>query len=179
MSGTQTTTRAGETSSGSEQKQFTSRITEDGTRGVAWWGFNIDDPFEREGGIRLHDETLPSAKFEFRGNTKAPAPSLPEFVHAEVASYWSILTGGDHDVSWLDTILKRAPTAGLYSNLCQVVVLKIPSQLSESSFYCATLHIDSAGMQIDESLPANEPVKVNPFVQFGTKPTGKHFFFTQ
>ena len=179
VTGTLTATRAGEVSSSSEQKQFTSRITEDGMRGVAWWGFNIDDPFEREGGIRMRDETLPSAKFEFLGNTKVPAPSLPEFVHVEVASYWSILTGDGRDVSWLNTILKSAPKSGLYSNLCQVVVLKIPSQLSERSIYSATLHIDSASMEIDESLPANEPVRVNPFVQFGNKPSGKHFLFAQ
>lgn len=176
MTGTGTSTRAGEKSSSSEQKQFTSRITEDGKRGVAWWGFNIDDPFEQDKGIRMCDESLPSAKFKFLGKTKAPPPSLPKFVHVEVASYWSIPAGGG---PWLDIILKSAPKSGLYSNLCQVVVLKIPSQLSEGYPYCATLHIDSAGMEIDESLPANEPLEVYPSVQFGNKPTGKHFLFSQ
>jgi len=150
ISGTHTTTRASETSSSSQRKQFTSRITERGKHGVAWWGFNIDDPLAREGGIKMHDGTLPSVEFEFVGNTKAPPPPFPKFVHVEIASYWSIQSHC-HDVSWLETILKSAPNSGMYSNLCQVVVLKIPLQLSKRSIYSTTLHINSAGRQIDES----------------------------
>ena len=88
---TGTATRTSETSSSSERKRFSSKVAEQGMLGVAWWEFNIDDPYEREGGIEMSTKTLPSVEFEFLGESDTLTPP-PEHVNIEVASYWSINT---------------------------------------------------------------------------------------
>jgi hypothetical protein len=43
----------------------------------------------------MRDEKLPSVNFKFTGNSKDQvAPRLPEYVHVEIASYWSIMPSG-------------------------------------------------------------------------------------
>jgi hypothetical protein len=160
---TGTTSRAGEASSSSEQKRFTSRITQQGMRGVVRWGFNIDDPYEREGGIDMSDANLPSVKFEFFGTSNDP-PSPPNHINVEVASYWSIITSSGHDLSWLNKLLSTASKTGSYSNLCQMVALKVPSNLSKRCHYMAVLHVNS-GYRLEVTLPSS--VEVTPAIRFG------------
>jgi len=157
---TGTAMRTSEAASSSEQKRFNSRITEQSMLGLAWWGFNIDDPHEREEGIEMSNETLPSAEFEFLGNSDAPS-SLPEHLNIEVASYWSIITSSGHDLTWLKTLL--ASKTG-YSNLCQVVTMAVPSNLSKRSTYKATLHVNS-GYRVRVRHPGS--VEVIPLIRFG------------
>ena len=89
--GTLVGSQTNETSSSAEVKKFTSRITQFDRRGVVLWGFSIDDPYERERGVGLNEDTLPSVEFEFLGDGAPPPP--PELFRVEVTSCWSLISG--------------------------------------------------------------------------------------
>jgi hypothetical protein len=108
-----TATRAKETSWSAEVRKFNSRITQFDSRGVVLWGFSVDDPYERERGIRLDDDSLPSAELEFFGDGDPPPP--PEFLHIEVTSCWSLKSGGRH----------RGPSRTIIN--CTIVLPPVPS----------------------------------------------------
>jgi len=113
-----------------ETRNYGSRITQGDRDGVVWWGFNIDDPNEREAGKEL--DTLPSVEFEFLGKNA----SLPPRLHVEVASCWSSISSSENRQAWLQTWIGLAKSKGLlYSNLCQIVHLEIPSMLFEDCEY--------------------------------------------
>jgi hypothetical protein len=164
---TGTTTQTREMSLSSERKQFSSRITQQGRLGVVWWGFNIDDPNEREGGIEISDTTLPSVEFEFLGASDIPPP-LPGHVCIEVASYWSIIRSSGNDHSWIQKLLSTASKTRSYSTLCLVVTLKVPSTLTKRSAYKATLHVNT-GYKSGYNFMVRRPgsVEVEPLIRFG------------
>jgi hypothetical protein len=129
------------TSFGTTQLNY--RITQQSTRGVAWWGFNVDDANRREGGTILEGPELPTATFHFRtgDNTHTPVP-VPERIDVEVASYWSIIPSPTvtSNSGWLSKILPLAndsPVPG-YSHLCLMTALNIPSDLKQNCDYLAT-----------------------------------------
>ena len=69
-----------------ETRNYGTRITQGESDGKVWWGFNIDDLHEREAGKDLHD-ILPRVELVFMGDNA----SLPEQLHVEVASFWSLV----------------------------------------------------------------------------------------
>ena len=92
----------------------------------AEWAFHITDPLSS--GIALSPDQLPSAVFNFVGKTDIPAPP-PTHVDVEILSFWSARN--------LDGTYGRPA----YSNICQIVNLKIPSNLRGSQVYDATLEL--------------------------------------
>ena len=166
--GTLVGSRTNETSSSAEVKKFTSRITQFDRRGVVLWGFSIDDPYERERGVGLNEDTLPSVEFEFLGDGAPPPP--PELFRIEVTSCWSLISGSKRRApSWFSQ--PGRPKAPSHSVLCQVVVLEIPTRrLSESSEYVATLDVGLVE-QIDVKLPGS--LKVIPTLRPKSAESGK------
>ena len=155
-------TRTQETASSAEMRKFNSRITQHESRGVAEWGFSIDDENERQGGIVLSEDNLPSVVFEFIAENMPPPP---EFFRVEVRSCWSL--GSCHNGQpprWLRQPTQSTSTSKVpaHSVLCQVIVLEIPTcQLSAPSKYMATLNMNSI-YDIDVQLPGL--VKVIPTI---------------
>ncbi|KDR66385.1 hypothetical protein GALMADRAFT_259488 [Galerina marginata CBS 339.88] len=138
-----TTTRTSEVATSLEKKRYTSRITQQTKYGVVWWGFEIDDPYEQEEGVKLSDPTLPAVEFEYLGDSDIPAPP-PKHIHVEVATYWSIIRKSGEDANWMYKILSRSTSnAGSYSNLCQIVTMVVPSNLKDRADYRATMHVNS------------------------------------
>jgi hypothetical protein len=148
-----------ETSWSGEVKKFNSRITEFDSRGFVSWGFSIDDPHQRERGILLEEDILPSVGFEFLGDDVPPPP--PESLRVEVKSCWSLVSNAKGWVpNWLGPSASKAPS---YSVLCQVVVLDIPTrELLEPSKYVATLDVKAID-QVDVKLPGS--IKVIPTIR--------------
>jgi hypothetical protein len=106
-----------------EKTQILSRITQFEDEGVAWWGFQIDDEYDSEHGVELLNSNLPSMDFEYRGATHL---NLPECIEVEVAAYWST----PRPLTWFGAVSpKDVPP---YFNLCQVVIVKIPRNLTKS-----------------------------------------------
>jgi hypothetical protein len=163
LGGKLTGTWAKETSWSDEVKKFKSRITKFSSRGLVWWGFSIDDPNQRERGILLEEEFLPSVEFEFLGDGDPPPP--PEFLRVEVKSCWSLKSNAEGWVpKWLDSRAGQSTSLKVpsHSVLCQVVVLEIPTyDLSESSKYMATLDVKATD-QVDVQLLGS--IKVIPSV---------------
>lgn len=139
-------TKMDEKIAASEADLNTSRITEQDLNGSIWWGFDIDDPHEQEGGIEFPDHDLPSVCFEFVGHPKDPPPP-PKLMDLEIASYWSIIPESKEESNWIHTFLNLSVASGnsratSYSNLCQKIVLQIvPSDLPPRSDYKATMHV--------------------------------------
>ena len=118
---------SGESSSYLVMTKYGSRITQGDKDGLVWWGFNVDDPNEREAGKELN--TLPTVEFEFYKENA----SLPAQLHVEVASVWTLIPSNKNK---LQELIRMAKPKGLsYSNLCQVVQLQIPSTLLEDCHY--------------------------------------------
>ena len=117
-----------EETTGSEKKQYNSRITQQELYGVVWWDFNIDDLNEQEGGIDMSDDILPAVHFEFIGNSDIPAPH-PERMDIVITSYWSIIPQSEPKGTWIRKVLHLTKSSGAtqaisYSNLCQIVTFK-------------------------------------------------------
>jgi hypothetical protein len=148
-----------ETSWTGEVKKFNSRITKFSSRGFVSWGFSIDDPHERERGILLDEEILPSVEFEFLGDDVPSAP--PEFLRVEVKSCWSLISNAKGWVpNWLNQLGEPMSNSPSHSVLCQVVVLEIPTcELLEPSKYVATLDMKAID-QVEVKLPGS--IKVIP-----------------
>jgi len=137
--------RSTEASSSTESKKYHSRIMERHLDGVVSWGFSVDDMNERQTGIEFgKHRALPSVDFEFYGASDVgPPPPPPDHFEALVTSCWSLISPGSYTTSgWVSWFMGLSPgTAAsavqvpLYSNLCQVVILKAPSNLSQETLY--------------------------------------------
>ncbi|KAF8804803.1 hypothetical protein BYT27DRAFT_7051545, partial [Phlegmacium glaucopus] len=136
-----TGSRSKEASSSTECTKYHSRITEEHSRGVVSWGFYVDDRNERQTGIGFgRYRALPSANVRFHGTEDVGSPPPPpKHFDVLVKSCWSLISpGGDsHTISgWLSWFKGLAPgtpasEVPLYSNLCQLVILELPSDLSQ------------------------------------------------
>jgi len=71
----------------------------------------------------------------------APPPPAPDLFGVEVMSCWSLIPSNRNPLSLLASWLAlgssevKPPTP--YSNLCQIMLLDLPSQLPEESYYQA------------------------------------------
>jgi len=148
----------------SEKTMLTSRITQNDVHGVVWWGFSVDDPNERRSGIELGPCKLPSVDFEFLADKTPPSP--PPNIHIEVAAYWSWWSLPNR--KWSGSKTQEQPP---YHNLCQLVVLEMPSDLSASSDYMAELKVGS-GMPSDrEKVMLEGLVPVRPAMRLSRDPS--------
>jgi hypothetical protein len=135
LEATAATARTTKTTSCSQVTRYSSRITQHDCLGVAWWGFSVEDAYDKENGIEMVKDHLPTVDFEFLAEDGlAPAP---QYIDVEVASYWTLGRG-------LTSIIPgKRPNLPPYSNLCQVAVVKLPSNLQESHRHISVLNVCS------------------------------------
>ncbi|KAJ7576504.1 hypothetical protein C8J56DRAFT_1117467 [Mycena floridula] len=137
-----TGSRAQKDGSTSERIRHTSRIKQEEFNGHSTWRFWIDDPHVQENGIKFNPENLPSVEFE-RLAYKRREP-LPDTVLVEVASYWRIPS---------PTSFQSALPA--FHNICQLVSMKLPSNLTQHQEYVATLQKRSGPMGERKTVDVN------------------------
>ena len=150
--GFQTTAMVGsshttQTSGTTKKKQYMSQINEQVLYGVVLCGFKIDDESDQKGGIKILGAKLPHASFKFYSS---PTPVLlyppsPRLIDVEVTSYWSLISPEKQGLEWITNIFSQSQTNAVrYSNICQAIALKIPSNLTKPSNYNATLQVNMA-----------------------------------
>lgn len=102
--------------------------------GFVAWCYHVSDGFSQVGEKAMAFDKLPQAQFEFIGKTDTPA-SPPDHTDVEVSTYWSVLprNGGTENSlwNWPSTFWLNKPS---YSNVCQIVTLKIPSDLPQGHY---------------------------------------------
>ncbi|KAF8965972.1 hypothetical protein BDZ97DRAFT_1756973 [Flammula alnicola] len=135
-----TAARASEVAAGTEKNRYTSPITQQNKLGVACWRFTVDDDQEQKDGMKMPKAILPTVNFEFLGDSDVPGPP-PELLDIEVASCWSLFSPKETNWTWLQTLF-QPKSEPRYSNLCHIVILKVPSNLAKRSDYRATLHVN-------------------------------------
>ena len=139
-------TKINEKTMGYEKTRNTSGITEQHQCGVVEWGFEVDDPRHQKDGIRISNDDLPMACFEFPGDPKDP-PTPPERMDIGIISYWSIILPSGPKNNWWRRLLNFSRSSGntaavSYSNLCQITAFNIcPSDLPPRSDYMARMHV--------------------------------------
>ena len=145
-------------------RNYGSWITQGDSYGVIWWGFNIDDPNEREAGKELFLDNLPNAEIEFLGENA----SLPAWVHVQVTSCWSLISSTKNRQSWIQALIGLAKPKGLsYSNLCQMVQLEIPSTLQERCQYMSLTDVMQSSCHTQVKLfEGSDLVHITPSVLF-------------
>ena len=146
---TSTAMNTNEETVGSERRHFISRITEHHSKGNVEWGISIEDVNLRKGGIDLKkwgintgNDVLPTACFEFLGDSDIPAPP-PKCMDIVITSYWSMVLPGGPEGTWIHKLLhfiKSRSTGNAqttsFSNLFQIVALTADlSDLQEKSRY--------------------------------------------
>ncbi|KAJ7581620.1 hypothetical protein C8J56DRAFT_1168364 [Mycena floridula] len=132
---TASASRAIKTASASERMRNTARITQRHSRGNISWHFSVTDPNLQQNGLEFPDDLLPKVEFEM-----LDIP-LPDSVFVEVASYWTI----PFPTKWMwSSGTSKEP---LFQNICHVVAMRLPSNLTQSSNYVATLQ---KGLQHDK-----------------------------
>lgn len=169
--------RANEEGHNMERQKYTSRIIQNEFRGLVWWVFQIEDDHERENGARITADRLPTAKFVYRRPENDSKTLAEEHIDAEVTSSWTCIPSrsvrngwrtGEWS-EWLKQIVSRAKSAeGVpYSNFSQIVALKIPAILAESSDYVAILTVDTVSGKVKDKEVDEEygPVKVGPDIR--------------
>ena len=132
-----------ELSSTKEVKVFNSKITQKDYNGAIWWEFIVDDPNQQQQGLDLQElGTLPYVCCTFVGSSDdVPPPAAPDLFGVEIMSCWSLIPSKSNPISLLASWLAfgnsevKPPTP--YSNLCQIMLLDLPSQLPEDSYYKA------------------------------------------
>ena len=164
-------TSAREVSSSTEFTKYHSRITDRSSKGVVSWGFFVNDPNERKDGIRFGSphRALPSVNFKFRSNT-GPPPPPPEHFDVLITSCWSLISS--RGFSWLLNQGMPASEGPPCSNLCQIVKLKVPSRLSQSSYHISVLKVDQSGGTevVDDPDSEKGLYKITPAVKFVDAP---------
>ncbi|KAF8812771.1 hypothetical protein BYT27DRAFT_7335470 [Phlegmacium glaucopus] len=97
--------------------------------------------YERgEGGIKMGHKILPTANFEFLGDSDVPAPPPPR-MELEVASYWSMTTNCSYTTSWIWRPLSTSSRTPFYSDISQIVALGVPTILEKRSDHRATIYV--------------------------------------
>ena len=176
---TGTTTNTNEKTVGFEKKRYNSVITEHHGDGNVRWGFNIDDVNLQKWGIDIQEDVLPTAHFEFVGNSKVPAPP-PKCMDVVITSYWSMILPSEPKSNWIHKLLRFKffrPTGNAntqttsYSNLFQIVALKAnlsDTAMPEPSHYRAKVKVRSgASSPPDVKRQAADSVNVIPAVVDG------------
>lgn len=134
----------GETSISTENMQYNSQIDPQTYFGIASCGFNIDDPSHRTRGIQMPHAILPAIDFEFLSGAMTSDPNhVPSIIDVEIKSYWTAISHSEHGFPWISGVfspLKK--TVSPYSNLCQAVLLEIPSRLVRRADYKAGLLVN-------------------------------------
>jgi hypothetical protein len=136
--------RTGETSISTENMRYTSQIDPQTYFGIASCGFHIDDPSHRTRGIQMPHAILPTIDFEFLGGPMPSSPiHVPSIIDVEIKSYWTAISHSEQGFPWISGIFSSLKkTVSPYSNLCQAVVLEIPSRLLRRADYKAALLVN-------------------------------------
>ena len=170
-------TKTKEILSTKECKVFNSRIIQKDHDGAIWWEFIVDDPNQQQQGLDLQQlDTLPCMSCKFVGSSDGvPPPPAPDLFGVEVMSCWSLIPSKSNPLSWLASWLApgssevKPPTP--YSNLCQIVLLDLPSQLPEDSYYKAVAKATpSSWRAFDVKRPS--PYKFTPYINFSSSERG-------
>ena len=150
--------KAKEPPSTEEIKVFNPSIRQRDRDGVCWWTFIIDDPYQQQQKLDMQElSTLPYVSCTFMGSSDdEPPPPAPNLFDVEIMSCWSSIP------------LKNNPQMkppSPYSNLCQIMQLDLPSQLSRDSYYKAVAKATpSSAMAFDVKRPS--PHKFTPHINF-------------
>ena len=194
---TGTTMKTNQETRGTEKKHFISAITEHHSKGNIQWGISIDDVNLQKGGIDLQKwgidmgkDVLPTACFEFLGDSIVPAPP-PKNMDIVITSYWSMILPSEPKSTWIRKLLHsfKFRSAGStqttsYSNIFQIVALTADlSNLQELSHYIANVEVrpqagasDSQAHNVIVKRQAADSVYMTPVVVDGmyiTLPTCK------
>jgi len=137
---TATASQTGETSTSAEQMENTFQINPQTHLSRASCAFNINDPSHKKNGTQMTEDILPTIDFEFFQDAKSPRAS--RIIDVEIKSHWSAISPNRQGFPWLGEGSEPLQTAPRYSNLCQSVALKIPSNLAERAKYKAELIVD-------------------------------------
>ena len=135
-------TMAKESSSTKECKVLHERIIQESYDGVISWEYTVDDSHQQEKGLDLKElGTLPCVSCEFEGSSDdAPPPPAPDLFGVQVMSCWSLISMKRKPHTFFGSLFSfgssqmKPPT---FSNLCQFMLLDLPSQLSKDSYYKA------------------------------------------
>ena len=116
-----------------------SQIKQHHRDGSVWWHYCYDDENDKNGGLRLDENTLPSA--EFRLLPKSPDP-IPPAMNISVGSFWSLESLNKAN-SILPKLFHRQNSSGLprHMNLYGRILLEIPSCLAADSDYMDTTRV--------------------------------------
>ncbi|KIK04994.1 hypothetical protein K443DRAFT_91988 [Laccaria amethystina LaAM-08-1] len=170
-------TKGKESSSTKELKVFNSRIIQKDYNGATWWEFTVDDPNQQQQGLDLEElGTLPCVSCTFVGSSDGtPPPSAPDLFGVEVMSCWSLISlkSNPHSLlaSWLALRSPEVKPPTPYSNLCQIMLLDLPSQLPEDSYYKAVAKATpSSSTVFDVEHPS--PYKFTPLINFSRSEGG-------
>jgi hypothetical protein len=105
-----------------EAIRFNSRVIHRQHLGVFWWSFCIDDEHEKECGIVLAKDSLPSAKMSVLPSD-CPQTQPLDKLSVEITSFWSLFRKGGR--GWLSFTPGDTLPPG-FSNLCQVISIDLP-----------------------------------------------------
>ena len=124
-----------ESSSAQESKVLSLKIMQKNHDGAFWWEFNVNDHYQRQQGVDMQESNLPCVSCTFEARSDALSSLAPDLFSVEVMSCWSLipLEGNHIPLLWpaLGSSEVKPPTP--YSNLCQIMLLDLPSQLSKNS----------------------------------------------
>jgi hypothetical protein len=112
----------GEHSTSNETIRFNSRIIQQEDEGVFWWRFYVDDEHEKDIGIELGEDSLPSADMYVLPSASPPTQPLDKLT-VEIISFWSLL--GKESGGWLSYTRGKTLPPG-FSNICQVISIDLP-----------------------------------------------------
>jgi len=159
--------QTGETSTSVEQVENTFQVNPQTHLSRASCAFNINDPSHKKNGTQMTDDMLPMVDFEFFQDAVSPCAS--RIIDVEIMSHWSAISPSRQGFLWLNASSEPLQTAPRYSNLCQSVALKIPSNLMERAKYKAELVVDLQKLDSDPHIfpivDSHSPcVKVTPRV---------------
>ena len=176
-SGSISGTIAKESSLTKELKVFNSRIIQEHHDGAISWEFIVDDPYQQQRGLDMQElGTLPYVSCTFMGSSDdAPPPPAPELFGVEVMSCWSWIPLKRKPLSlfssWLALGGSEMKPPILFSNFCQIMLLDLPSQLPEESYYKAVAKATpSSWMAFDVKRPS--PYKFTPLIKLSNSEGG-------
>ena len=158
-----------ESSLSKEVKIFNSRIIQGDHDGTVWWDFIVDDPYQQERGSELRD-SLPCVSSTFlESSDDAPPPSAPDLFGVKITSCWSLIPSNSNPLSlltaWLPPTSSEMMAPTPYSNLCQTILLDLPSQLPKDSYYKAVATVmPSSWMALKVKHPS--PLQFTPLINF-------------
>ncbi|KAJ7573948.1 hypothetical protein C8J56DRAFT_1033486 [Mycena floridula] len=117
----------------SESMKRTSCIIQKDFWGRIWWLFEVDDEYEQQHGLDIITvENLPCVDFRLHPDLTV---TLPDTSQVEVASYWKLPCPTK---SWRSIFKPEQPELS-FQNLCLVVAMQLPSNLTRSLSCDATL----------------------------------------